>query len=130
MASATRTGEEDGRPDADDEQAGDQGQPRIERLGDDEAREQQRHEAEREDADGVRDGHDPTEQDGVDRPPLGADEIAGDDRLPVPGRQRVRSAPEGSDRQREQDDAERELATRDQRLEAAALMPRRRAGAQ
>ena len=54
------------------------------------------------------------------RLPAGAHEVAGDERLPVAGRQRVHRAPERRDQQREQDHAEREIAALDQRLEAAA----------
>ena len=50
---------------------------------------------------------------------LRPDEVAGDERLAVAGRQRVHGAPERGDQQREQHDAEREVAALDQRLEPA-----------
>ena len=115
-----------GAADSDHEHARGERQPGVERLGDDELREQERHEPEREDADRVRDGDDPAEQDRVERAAPRADEVAGDDRLAVPGRERVRCTPEGRDREREQDHAEREVAAGDERLEAAAAMLGRR----
>ena len=108
--------------DADDEQTRDERQPRIERLGDDEPGEEQRDETEREDAGRVGHGHDRAEEHGVAGPALRPDEIAGDDRLAVSRRERVRGAPEGGEREREQDRAEREVAAGNQRLEAAALV--------
>ena len=115
--------------DGDDEQAGDERQPGVERLRDDEAREQERDEAEREDPRGVCDGDDAAQEHRVDRAPARADEIPGDDRLAVAGCERVRSTPERGDEQRHEDHADREVAVRDQRLEAPALVLRRgRAG--
>ena len=114
VSAAPRAREEDRAADDDHEQARGQRQPGIERLGDDEAREQQGDEAEREDADRVRDRHDAAEQDGVDGPALRSDEVPGDDRLAVSGRERVRRAPEGRDQQREEDHAQREVAARDE----------------
>ena len=49
-----------------------------------------------------------------------ADEVAGDDRLPVPRRERVRGAPEHRDEERDENDADAEVAASDQRLEPAA----------
>ena len=96
----------------------------------------ERHEAEREHAGRVRHRDDAAEQERVDRTALRADEVAGDDRLAVAGRERVRGAPERRDEERQQDHAERQVAARDERLEAAAPMlggaqaveARRRAG--
>ena len=76
---------EDRRADPDHEQPGSEVQPRVEPVGDDELRERERHQAEREDADRVRDRDDQAEQRGVARRPALADEVRGDDRLPVAG---------------------------------------------
>ena len=53
--------------DADDQERRDEVQPRVELVGDDELRQAERDEAEREDADRVRDGHGQPEADGVPR---------------------------------------------------------------
>src|SRR5262245_42388129 len=73
------------RADADHEQPGDEPDPGVELLGDDELRERERDEAEREDADRVRRGHDQAERGGVSWLPALADEVGGHDRLPVAG---------------------------------------------
>ena len=59
---------QDASSDADDEQTRDERQPGVELLGDDEAREQERHEPESEDAGGVRHGHRRSERDRVAGP--------------------------------------------------------------
>ena len=61
--------------DADHEQPGDEPDPRVELLGDDELREPERHEAEREDADRVRRGDDQPERGRVAGLPALADEV-------------------------------------------------------
>src|SRR5437588_218488 len=63
--------QEDRRTDPDHEQPRDEVQPGVELLGDDELRERERDEAEREDADRVRDGHDQAEVGGVPGPEPG-----------------------------------------------------------
>ena len=60
------------------------------------------------------------------RCPLRADEVAGHERLAVPGRECVGSAPERRDQQRHEDHAEREVAPLDEGLEPAAAMLRSR----
>ena len=69
---------------------------------------------EREDADGVRRRHDQPEQRGVPRRSALADEICGDDRLAVPGRERVRRAPEERRRERARARPEAEVVVADQ----------------
>ena len=101
---------------------GDEREPRVELLGDDEPREQERDEAEREDPGRVGDGHGRAEDERVARRSARADEVPGDERLAVARRERVHGAPEGGDEEREEDDAEREVATLDQRLEATRSM--------
>ena len=125
---------QDRSADDDDEQARDERQPRVELLGDDEAREEERHEAQTEDAGRMRRGHRRAEEDRVPRTAAGADQVAGDERLAVPRRERMRRAPEGRYEEREHDDAGRQRAALDERLEpAAAVRPapldRRRRGA-
>src|SRR5262245_66263683 len=71
--------------DRDDEHAGDEGEPWVELLGDDERREPESHEPEGEDAGGVRDRHRPSKEQGIARTPPRADEVCGDHRLAVPG---------------------------------------------
>src|SRR5207248_869539 len=61
-AAVAKAAPEDRDPDRDHEHAGEEVQPGIERLGDDELGESQRDEAEREDADRVRRRHDPAER--------------------------------------------------------------------
>ena len=100
--------------DRDDEQPGDEVQPRVELVGDDEAREQQRDQAEREDADRVRHGHDQAEQGGVTRGTALAYEVGRDDRLAVPRRERVRHAPEQGRPERGEDDPGAEVITPDE----------------
>ncbi len=95
-----------------------QREPGIQRLRHDELRQEERHEAEREDAGGVGHRDDPTEEERVERSPPCADEIAGHDRLAMPRRECVRGTPEGRDQERDQHDAEGEIATGDERLEA------------
>ena len=115
------------RSDGDDEQPRGERQPGVELVGDDELREQERDQSEGEDAGGVRRGHGRAEQERVPRLALGSDEVAGDERLPVPRREGVDCAPEGGDQEREQDHAEREVAALDQRLEApVSVLGRRR----
>ena len=103
--------------DADHEQPGDEPDPRVELLGDDELGEGERDEPEREDADGVRRRHDQPERRGVPRRPALADEIGRDDRLAVAGRERVRGAPEEGEPERDEDDADAEVVLRDQARE-------------
>ena len=86
----------------------------------------ERDEPEGEDAGGVRRRHRRAEQERVPRLAARADEVAGDERLPVPRREGVDCAPEGGDQEREQDHAEREVAALDQRLEAPVAVLRRR----
>ena len=111
----------DAQPDRDDEQPGRQRQPRVELLGHDEAREQERHEPEREHAGGVRDGHRRSERDRVAGRPRVPTRYPATSAFPCPGVS-ARRAPERRDEQREQDDPRREVAALDQRLEAAATV--------
>ena len=102
----------------------DEVEPRVEILGDDELREPERDEPEREDADRVRDGDDPAEQQRVPRRAAGADEVRGDDRLAVARGERVRGAPEERDEERR---ARRRRRVRSLLLdEARRSRPRRR----
>ena len=112
--------------DDDDEQAGGEREPGIELVGDDELRQQQRHEPEGEHPCRVRDGHGCTEEEGMPRLPLRADEVAGDECLAVAGSQSVHRSPERRDQEGEQDHAEREVAALDQRFESAACVHRSR----
>jgi hypothetical protein len=109
-----------GQPDADDEEPGDEREPRVDLLGDEEARQEERHEAEREHAGGVRDGNGRAEEERVPGAPAGAHEVAGDECLAVARCEGVRGTPERRDEQRDEDDTEGELAPLDQLLEAAA----------
>ena len=96
--------QEDAGPDGDDEDARDEGQPRIQLLGDDDRRERERHETQAEDAGRVRRGDRRPERERVSRPAAGADEVAGDERLPVTRGQGVRGTPERRDEQRDDPD--------------------------
>ena len=60
--------------------------------------------------------------DRVARLAAGSDEVAGDDRLAVPGGQRVRRAPEHREQQGHEDDADAQLPALDERREALALV--------
>ena len=86
-------------------------------------RERERDEAEREDAGRVGDRDGGAEQDGMPRRALRADEVARDECLAVPGRERVGRSPEGGDQEREQDHAGREVAARDEAREAGVGNP-------
>ena len=110
---------EDGDADEHHEHRRDEVEPGIEILGDDELREPERHESEREDADRVRHGDDRTEKQRVARAPARPHEVRRHDRLPVPRRERVGSAPEHRHEERERDHAERQLLLLDQAREAA-----------
>ena len=115
---------QDADADGDHEQAGGEVQVGEEVLGQDVLGERERHEAEREDARRVGGGDDPAERDGVARPPAGADEVGGDHRLAVAGRERVDRAPaEGGD---EQDD--QQLIAGEDAGEAGVDVERRGAG--
>ena len=114
--------------DRDDEQRRGEVEPRIEILGNDELREAERDEAEREDTDRVRDRDDPAEQERVSRLAARADHVAGDDRLPVAGRERVRSAPEHCDEERDEHEADAQLLLGDERSETALVRRRRSTG--
>ena len=76
---------EDRGADRDDEHARDEVQPRVQLLGDDEGRERESDKAECEDADRVRYGRDRAERRSVPRGAALADEVGGNDRLPVTG---------------------------------------------
>ena len=114
------------RADADHEQARDEVQPRVEPVGDDELRESERHQAEAEDADRVRDRHDQPEQRGVARGAALADEVGGDDRLAVAGRKRMRGAPEERGGERGEDHEQAQMRLADERGEAGVRDPVRR----
>ena len=92
----------DRRPDAEHEQPGDEVQPRVEVLGEHVGRQRERHRPEGEDADRVRDRHGQPERDGVARGAARADEVGGDHRLAVAGRQRVHRAPSEGREQEQQ----------------------------
>ena len=74
---------QDGGSDPDDEQPRDERQPGVELLGHDEAREDERHEAEPEHAGGVGHRDRRAEEDGVARPAARSDQVPGDERLAV-----------------------------------------------
>src|SRR5919202_4545223 len=114
------------RADPDDEQARHQVQPRVEPVGYDELRQAERHEAESEDADGVRCRNDQAEQRGVQWRSAASDEVRRDDRLAVPGGQRVRRAPEERCRQRGDDYERTQMTAADQAREAGVRDPVRR----
>ena len=101
------------------QEARDNREPRVQVLGHDELGKQERHGSEREDSRCARDRDDATEHERVAGPPAGPDEVAGHDRLAVPGRESMRSSPEGSDDERDQDHTNSKILLRDQRLEAA-----------
>ena len=67
QAAAAHPGPEDGDPHGYDEEARGHGEPWIQAFGNDEARQQERHEAEREDSRRVRHGDDPAQKHGVPR---------------------------------------------------------------
>ena len=112
-----------GDADRDHHQPGNEVEPRVEVLGNDQLRQQQRHRAQREDPRRVGDGDDAAEVDGVAHGSALADEVGGDDRLAVAGAERVRSAPEEGEGKREED-AGRAQVARDERLEARAVLLR------
>ena len=111
-------GPEHADPDRDHHQPGDEVEPGIEILGDDELRERERDHAEREHARRVRDRDDAAEPDRVPNAAALADEVGGDDRLPVARAERVRGAPEEGDRERGEDAGRAEVAPLDERGEA------------
>ncbi len=113
-----RPAREHGGSDADHHQAGGEVEPRIEPVGDDPLREQEGHAAEREHAGGVGRGRDQPEQRRVPRCAARADEVGGDDRLPVAGRERVRGAPEERERERAEDHERAQMLPADERGEA------------
>ena len=117
-----------GEPDPDDEEPRDEREPRVELLGDEEPREEERHETQAEHAGSVGHGDRGAQEERVPRSPPGAHEVPGDEGLAVAGSQGVRGTPEGRHEQRDEDDADRQLAALDQRLEAAADMGRSRPG--
>ena len=125
-ACVARAPEEDTGPDADDEHPRDERQPGIELLRDDDGREPERHETQREHARRVGDRDRGPEREGVPRPAAGADEVAGDERLPVPGREGVRGTPERRHEQGEQDDPERRVVAPDEPREPVARVAWRR----
>ena len=116
-----QAGAKHGDADRDHHQPGDEVEPRVQVLGNDELREQQRDRAEREDAGRVGDGDDAAEVRGVAHGSALADEVRGDDRLAVAGAERVGGAPE--EREGEcQEDAGRAQVSRDERLESRAVL--------
>ena len=104
--------------DDDHEYAREQVDPGIERVRDDERRERQCHAAEREHTDRVRDRRYQPEERGVSWGAARANEICSDNRLPVPGRECVRRAPEERNAQGSQDNQEGEVAPADEAREA------------
>ena len=96
-AAVPHAGKQNRGADADHEQAGGKADPGVELLRHDELGEGERYEAEREDADRVGRRHDQAERRRVPGRSALADEIGGDDRLSVAGRERVRRAPEEGD---------------------------------
>ena len=113
---------EHGEPDPDDEEPREEREPRIELLGDEEPRKEERHESQPEHAGGVGHGDRRAEEDRVPGAPAGPHEIAGDERLAVAGSQRVRGAPERRHEERDERDSHGQLSALYQRLEAAADM--------
>ena len=107
------------RADADDEQPRDERQPRVELSGTMNCESASVTSPSAKTPAVCVDRHGRAEQERVARLALRADEVAGHERLAVPRRERVGSAPERGDQQREQDHAEREVAALDERLEAA-----------
>ena len=110
---------QDGGADEHHQQARHQREPRVELLGHDECREAERDEAESEHARCVRNRHRATEKKCVARSPLRPDEVRGDHRLAMAGRECVSRAPEGRDQERQEQHADGQLAALDQLLEAA-----------
>ena len=96
-APVPHAGKQNRGADADHEQAGGEADPGIELLRHDELGEGERHEAECEDAHRVGRRHDQAERRRMPGRSALADEIGGDDRLSVAGRERVRCAPEEGD---------------------------------
>ena len=92
-------------PRHDDQQARGEVEPRVELLGQDVLREGQRDEAEREDADRVRDRDDRPERHRVAGGAARAHQVGGDHRLAVAGRERVQRAPAERGEQEEQEHA-------------------------
>ncbi len=111
--------------DRDDEEPGDEREPRVELFGEDELRQAESHEPEREDARGVRDRHGAAEHERMSGGPARTDQVCGDQRLSVTRCQSVRSAPERGDEERKQEDADREIALLDQSLEPSVRVRRR-----
>jgi hypothetical protein len=119
---------EDGDADEHDEGGGHEVEPGIQLLRNDQSRERERHEPEREDADRVRHGDDPSEEKRVARAAAGADEVRRDDGLAVPGPERVGGAPEEGGEERDEHDARSQVALLDEPREAAARRVRPRLG--
>ena len=123
---AARAAAQDRDPDADDHQPGRERQPRVELLRQDPRGEPQRDGAERDDAGRVRDGDGRAEHERVARAAARADEVGGDHRLAVAGRERVQRAPAERGEQQQDEQA----VALEQRGEAvAALSPPVAAGA-
>ena len=106
------------RTDQDDEETRDEVEPGIELLRHDEAREQERDRAEREDADRMRRGDDQAKERCMARRSALSDEVRGHDRLAVPRREGVCHAPEESCAKRRGDHPEAELIAPDERCKA------------
>ena len=116
---APKTRAEDAHPDADHEERRNEIEPRIEPFGDDQLGEPERDEPQAEDPSRVGHGDREAEEQSVARSPARADEIRGDHRLPVTGAERVCGTPERGDQERNQNDADAQVASLDQRLEGA-----------
>ena len=134
MAAAREPRAQDRRAHPDDEQPRDEVEPRIELLGEHVLRQRQRHDPERRDARGVRDGDRRAEGDRVPRRPASADEVGGDHRLAVAGGQGVHGAPAESGEQQQEEHALARRRVGEQsgepvrRAPAPAARPRSRGG--
>jgi len=87
-----QTADEEAQANDENERAGDETEYRKESLRHDVLRGEERHESEREDADGVCDGDGQTEKDCVAGSPARADQVSADDGFAVTGRESVDSA--------------------------------------
>ncbi len=117
--SPSRALPQDRRPDRDDQQPGDERQPGVELLREDELREPERNEPEGEDPGRVGDRDRAAEQHCVPRSSSRAHEVRRHDGLSVTGCECVGRAPEHRDDEGQRERTEREVASLDQRLETA-----------
>ena len=114
------------RPDGDDQETGDERQPRVELLGKDELGEREGHDADREDACRVRDRDRSAEHERVARRPRVPTRYAATSALPWPGVRACAAPQNAAMRSETRSTPSRDVSLLDQRLESATLVLRGR----